>query len=47
MQLAEKHIREFEAKIAAKNEIISAAKEKMEEKQTHLKHKQDELKFYP
>ncbi|MDN3644445.1 hypothetical protein QWY87_17155 [Lutimonas halocynthiae] len=43
MQLAEKHIREFEAKISAKNEIISAAKEKMEEKQTHLKHKQDEL----
>jgi len=43
MQLAEKHIREFEAKISAKNEIISAAKEKMDEKQTHLKHKQDEL----
>ena len=43
IQLAEKHIREFEAKIAAKNEIISAAKEKMDEKATHLKHKQDEL----
>jgi len=44
IQLAEKHIREFEAKIAQKNEIIDAAKEKMTEKETHLKHKQDELK---
>ncbi len=43
IQLAEKHIREFEAKIAQKNEIIDAAKEKMAEKETHLKHKQDEL----
>ena len=32
IQLAEKHIREFEAKIAAKNEIISAAKEKNDRK---------------
>lgn len=44
IQLAEKHIRELEAKIAQKNEIIDAAKEKMKEKETHLKHKQDELK---
>ena len=44
IQLAEKHIREFEAKIAQKNEIIDAAKEKMTDKETHLKHKQDELK---
>ncbi len=43
IQLAEKHIREYEAKIAQKNEIIDAAKEKMAEKETHLKHKQDEL----
>ena len=43
IQLAEKHIREFEAKIAQKNEIIDAAKEKMGEKETHLKHKQEEL----
>jgi predicted nucleic acid-binding Zn-ribbon protein len=43
IQLAEKHIREFEAKIAQKNEIMDAAKEKMKEKETHLKHKQDEL----
>lgn len=43
IQLAEKHIREFEAKIAQKNEIIDAAKEKMAEKESHLKHKQDEL----
>ena len=44
IQLAEKHIREFEAKIAQKNEIIDAAKEKMTEKETHLKNKQEELK---
>ena len=43
MQLAEPHIREFESTISAKNVIISAAKERMDEKQTHLKHKQDEL----
>ncbi len=43
IQLAEKHIREFQAKIAQKNEIIDAAKEKIGEKETHLKHKQDEL----
>jgi len=43
IQLAEKHIKEFEAKIAQKNEIIDAAKEKLNEKETHLKHKQDEL----
>ncbi len=43
IQLAEKHIKEFEAKIAQKNEIIDAAKEKIKEKETHLKHKQDEL----
>lgn len=43
IQLAEKHIREFQAKIAQKNEIIDAAKEKIGEKETHLKHKQEEL----
>jgi predicted nucleic acid-binding Zn-ribbon protein len=43
IQLAEKHIREFEIKIAQKNEIIAAAKEKIQEKEMHLKHKQDEL----
>lgn len=43
IQLAEKHIREFEAKIAQKKEIIDAAEEKKNEKDTHLKHKRDEL----
>ncbi len=43
MELAEKHIREFSAKIAQKNEIIDAAKEKLKEKDSHLKHKKGEL----
>ena len=43
IQLAEKHINEFQAKIAQKNEIIDAAKEKMKSREDHLKHKRDEL----
>jgi uncharacterized protein len=43
IQLAEKHIKEFEAKIAQKNEIIEAAKERINDKEIHLKHKQSEL----
>ena len=43
IELAEKHIREFSAKISQKNEIIEAAKEKLKEKNTHLKHKKGEL----
>ncbi len=43
IQLAEKHIKEFQVKIAQKNEIIDAAKQKIEDRQVHLKHKQDEL----
>lgn len=43
IQLAEKHIKEFQAKIAQKNEIIDAAKSRIKEKEVHLKHKQDEL----
>ncbi|MCK0131020.1 hypothetical protein MWU59_05830 [Flavobacteriaceae bacterium F08102] len=43
MQLAEKHIKEFTVKIEQKNEIIAAAKEKIKEKETHLKHKKKEL----
>jgi len=43
IQLAEKHIKEFQVKIAQKNEIIEAAKQKIEDRQVHLKHKQDEL----
>ena len=43
IQLADKHIKEYQAKIAQKNEIIEAAKEKIAERDVHLKHKQDEL----
>ncbi|MCK5678569.1 MAG: hypothetical protein KAH72_08875 [Flavobacteriaceae bacterium] len=43
IQLAEKHINEFQAKIAQKNEIIDAAKEKIKSREDHLKHKRDEL----
>ncbi|MCD6544918.1 MAG: hypothetical protein J7K34_10475 [Flavobacteriaceae bacterium] len=43
IQLAEKHIKEFQVKIAHKNEIIDAAKQKIDDRQVHLKHKQDEL----
>jgi len=43
VQLAEKHINEFSAKIAQKNEIITAAKEKLKERNDHLKHKKNEL----
>jgi len=43
MQLAEKHIKEFSAKIEQKNEIISAAKEKIKERTNHLKIKKQEL----
>ena len=39
IQLAEKHINEFQVKIAQKNEIFDVAKEKIKEKDVHLKHK--------
>jgi len=44
IQLAEKHIKEFSVKVAQKNEIIDAAKQRLKEKKDHLKHKKDELK---
>jgi predicted nucleic acid-binding Zn-ribbon protein len=43
IQLAEKHINEFQVKIAQKNEIFDVAKEKILEKEVHLKHKLGEL----
>lgn len=43
IQLAEKHIKEFQVKITQKNEIIDAAKSRIKDKEIHLKHKQDEL----
>ena len=42
-QLAEKHIKEFSAKIEQKNEIINAAKEKIKERTNHLKIKKQEI----
>ncbi len=41
--MAEKHIKEFQVKIAQKNEIFDAAKETVKDKESHLKHKQNEL----
>lgn len=43
IQLAEKHIKEFKAKIAHKQEVIDGSKEKLTGLETHLKHKKDEL----
>jgi len=43
IQLAEKHIKEYQVKITQKNVIIDAAKEKISDREIHLKHKQDEL----
>ena len=43
IQLAEKKIKEAKIKIEQKQEIIPAAKEKLEDKENHLKHKKLEL----
>ena len=43
IELAEKHIKEFQVKIAQKNEIFDVAKVKIKEKEVHLKHKLSEL----
>jgi predicted nucleic acid-binding Zn-ribbon protein len=43
IQLAEKHIREFNAKIAHKEEVIEGSKEKLKDLEVHLKHKKSEL----
>ncbi|WP_117884372.1 zinc ribbon domain-containing protein [Aureibaculum luteum] len=43
IELAEKHIKEFAVKIEHKNVIIDGAKEKLKDKNTHLKHKKGEL----
>ncbi|MEO9569592.1 MAG: hypothetical protein ABJH82_02265 [Polaribacter sp.] len=43
IQLAEKRIIEFKAKIAQKNEIIDATKEKLAKQEKHLGHKKAEL----
>lgn len=43
IQLAEKNIREFKAQIEQKNEVISTTKERLGEREKHLKHKKSEL----
>ncbi len=43
IQLAEKHIKEFKAKIVHKEEVITVSKEKLSGLESHLKHKKEEL----
>ena len=43
IQLAEKHIKEFSAQIVQKNEVINGTKERLQERETHLKHKKADL----
>ena len=43
IQLAEKRINEFKAKIAQKEEVIATTKEKLEKQEQHLGHKKAEL----
>ncbi|TVZ52100.1 zinc ribbon domain-containing protein [Dokdonia sp. Hel_I_53] len=43
IQLAEKNIREFKAQIEQKGEVITQTKERLAERETHLKHKKGEL----
>ena len=43
IQLAEKHIKEMKASIQHKKEVVAQTKEKLDGKQTHLKHKKAEL----
>ncbi|WP_026775200.1 zinc ribbon domain-containing protein [Polaribacter sp. Hel_I_88] len=43
IQLAEKRINEYKAKIAQKNEVINATKEKLAKQEAHLGHKKAEL----
>ena len=43
IQLAEKRIKEFKAKMAQKTEVIDATKEKLAKQESHLTHKKNEL----
>jgi len=43
IQLAEKHIKEFSAQLEQKNAVITTTKERLEERETHLKHKKADL----
>ncbi|WP_224489743.1 zinc ribbon domain-containing protein [Robertkochia flava] len=43
IQLAEKHIKEFKVQIEQKKEVIAQTKERVSERDSHLKHKKNEL----
>ena len=43
IQLAEKHIKEFNAQIEQKKEVIDETKSRLKERESHLKHKKGEL----
>ena len=43
IQLADKNIKEFKAQIEQKKEVIAATKERLTERELHLKHKKGEL----
>lgn len=43
IQLAEKNIKEFKAQIEQKKVVVSETKERLSERETHLKHKKSEL----
>ncbi len=43
IQLADKHIKEFSAQIVQKNEVIDGTKERLQERETHLKYKKADL----
>lgn len=43
IELAEKHIKEFRVQIDQKKEIISETKDRLKDRQAHLKHKKSEL----
>ena len=43
IQLAEKHIKEFKVQIEQKKEVITTTKDKLKDRNAHLKHKKSEL----
>ena len=43
IQLADKNIKEFKAQIEQKKEVIAGTKERLTERELHLKHKKSEL----
>lgn len=43
IQLSEKRIKEYKAKIAQKNEVVDSTKDKLAQQENHLKHKKGEL----